>query len=352
MVVDRITLAEIDSVPSRPPDDDPHSWRPRSLVDLGLNAIEPPSIGGGLMYVAGRHIVSGEPESLKTWYAAVVAAEQIIAMQSVIWLDFEMGPRPMYERLAALGLTDEQIRDLFLYIEPTEALSADIRPEFEALLAVHKPSVAVIDSTTPALELHGFDPNKGQDIEAFRRHIIEPLRRCGAAVLMLDHLVKAKDNRGRFTIGSERKLGISEVHVSLQTIAPFGRGKTGRASITVHKDRHGHLARGKCAELELRSDAEERVTWNVRFIESAIKADEWKPTGQMERISMYLERCADPVSKNTVLDAIRGKTDYTREAIDWLIRDGYVEVVPGPRNSQLLRSLRPYREDLDGSGTA
>jgi len=277
----------------------------------------------------------------------VLCVLEILAGRVVLWLDFEMGRRIMYERLSALGLTDDQITGGFLYLEPTEPLTANLRPDFELLLAVHKPSIAVIDSSTPALEMHGFDPNIGRDIEGFQRALIRPLRECGAAILQIDHLVKAKDTRGRFTVGSERKLGVADVHLSFQTFAPFGRGKTGKASITVLKDRLGHLPRGKCAELVLVSSPEsERITWEIRWTEGeSDPMGGFRPTFLMERVSVHLEHCADLVSRNTVLDAVKGKDAAVRQAMDVLIHEGYVEAERGPRNAQLLRSHKPYRDE-------
>lgn len=343
----RVALAEVESIPSLLRPEDRDSWRPVDLVRFGLNPPDLPTISE-LVYPGGRHIVSGEPESLKTWFALVVCVERILAGESVLWFDFEMGPRAMYERLTGLGLVDEQVSEGFRYVEPADPLTDDRRVEIETMCAVDRPAVAVIDSSTPALELLGLDPNAARDIEVFQRALISPLRRSGAAVIQLDHLVKAKEGRGRYPTGSERKLGVADVHLSFKTIAPFGRGKTGRAAITVHKDRHGHLPRGTCAELELRSDPDERVTWDLRFTEGASDPlGTFRPTCLMERVSRYLESCTDLVSRNTVLSDVAGKDSGKRQAIDCLIREGFVESEPGSRNAQLLRSAKPYREAFE-----
>jgi hypothetical protein len=142
------------------------------------------------------------------------------------------------------------------------------------------------------------------------------------------------------------------VHLSLQTFCPFGRGKTGKASITVHKDRHGHLPRGKCAEVELASDADTgSVTWQIRFTDGPSNPmGAFRPTVLMERVSIYLETCTAPVSRNTVLGDVHGKDTAVRQAMDRLIEEGHVAPESGPRNAQLLRSIRPFREaDAPGS---
>jgi hypothetical protein len=67
----------------------------------------------------------------------------------------------------------------------------------------------------------------------------------------------------------------------------------------------------------------------------------------MKRCSRYLEACTEPVSRNTVENSVRGKRDAVRDGLDRLIEEGYVEATPGPRNAQLLRSARPFREASD-----
>src|SRR5262249_19659848 len=161
--------------------------------------------------------ISGETEVCKSWLALILCVEEILAGRTGLWLDFEMGRRQMLERLQALGLVDEQIRDQFVYLEPTEPLRDDLQPELEAMRAVVRPSIAVIDSNTPALALHGLDPIKGNDIDTGQRLLVAPLLAQGAAVLQLDHLPKAKDGRGRYAIGSERKISACDVHLSLET---------------------------------------------------------------------------------------------------------------------------------------
>jgi hypothetical protein len=71
----------------------------------------------------------------------------------------------------------------------------------------------------------------------------------------------------------------------------------------------------------------------------------------MERVSIYLELCTDPpVSRNTVLSAVNGKEAGVRQAMDVLIHEGYVTAERGPRNAQLLRSIKTYRDETRVSG--
>src|SRR5687768_6675613 len=66
-------------------------------------------------------------------------------------------------------------------------------------------------------------------------------RRVGAAVLMLDHVTKSREGRGRFAFGSQHKLASGDVGFLLEARQPAGIGRTGRTSILISKDRHGAL---------------------------------------------------------------------------------------------------------------
>jgi hypothetical protein len=202
-----------------------HSWQPVDLIGSAAAPPEPPTLAD-LAYPGRRHVYSGEPESLKSWAALVLAVEEIRKGESVLYVDLEMGRAEMLERLRDLGLSDDEIESRFLYVEPSEPLGDPaIRADVEALLQSCRPSLIVVDAFTPALELHGCDANSGTDIARFYRGIIELLRACGAAVLLLDHVTKSPGSRGKFSIGSERKIGGADVHLAFEVVRPFGRGE-------------------------------------------------------------------------------------------------------------------------------
>jgi hypothetical protein len=256
----------------------------------------------------------------------------------------------MLERLRDLGLTDEEIASL-LYLTPSEPLTdAQVRADVDALLGEPpRPSLVIIDAFTGALELHRLDPNSGVEVERFYRTVVSPLQAHGAAVVILDHVPKNKDARGKFSIASERKLGGADVHLGFEIVRPFGRGRNGLAKIVTHKDRPGHLPRPKAAELELSSNPETGlVTWDIRPADDAAE-EPFRPTRLMEKVSLYVAAHVDeePPSRNAVEEHVTGKRDFVRQAINVLVGEKYLAEEEGPRNARLLRSLKPYREAND-----
>src|SRR6266849_10036469 len=178
-----------------------HSWMPIDLVVLGQAPPEPPTLGG-IVYPGRRHIWSGEPEALKTWLALCVAAEEVRAGNSVVYIDFENGARDILARLRGLGLADAQISGHFVYMNPHESIksaSADV----QTLLVQRRPSLAFVDAFASACELHSLDDNSTRDVETFYRTVVDPLRAHGAGVVILDHPAKNAETRGRWAIGSQ-----------------------------------------------------------------------------------------------------------------------------------------------------
>jgi len=326
---------------------EPHSWTPIDLVATANEPPEPATIGG-IAYPGRRHVYSGEPETLKSWAALVLCVEEIRAGRTVLYIDFnEMGGRDVLERLRALGLTDEEIRERFIYLEPHEAMTDPaVLADVAALVRDRNPSLVVLDAFTGALETHRLDPASGVEVQRFYSTVIDPLRAGGAGVLALDHLKKDPTSRGKFSIGSERKIGACDVHLGFEAVKPFGRGRSGLARIVVHKDRPGYLARPKCAELALTSDPETGcVTWTLTPSEPA-PADErpFRPTFLMERVSRHVEHAGEVQGRNALQRAVKGNAGALRQAIELLVAEKHLAESEGPRNAKPLTSLRPYRE--------
>lgn len=62
------------------------------------------------------------------------------------------------------------------------------------------------------------------------------------------------------------------------------------------------------------------------------------------RVSRYLEQLAGtPIPTSRLVNNIGGYRDATRRALQRLEDEGYLTVTPGPRNSRLCTSRRPFR---------
>lgn len=319
-----------------PPTD---SWTP---VDLNTLPDQPPirpTLGGtNLIYPGKRHVFSGAPESAKTLAAYCILITVARQGQTGILIDFEMGAYDARQRLRELGATPNEISRI-LYLEPDTPAT----PERIAQLVAHQPALCVIDAAAGAYTLHGLDDNKRGDVERLSQLYVGIFWRNRISTILIDHVVKSAEDRGRFVIGSERKLGGADVHLGFDTITAVSRGTSGRYKVTTHKDRGGYLRRGHLADLHLDSDPDTNlITW--KFTEPQPDAGH-RPTHLMEKTSRYLELQTESVTRNTITTNIKGNRDYVRLAIDALIREGFATETDGPRNAKLIASRRAYREN-------
>jgi hypothetical protein len=316
------------------------SWEPLNLRHLDDQPSVEPTLCG-LIYLGGtRHAFTGPPESAKTIAAHAVALEHIRADGTVLLVDLEMGARDTRDRLREMGATDDEL-DRLVYVEPDMPAHPDTVAELIDRFPVQ---LAVVDAAAGAYSLHGLDDNRRGDVEKFAELLITPLRSRGISTIVIDHVVKKPGDRGGWAIGSERKLGFADVSLGFSATTPFGRGREGLVRIRTNKDRAGHLLRPAAAELVLRSDPETHaISWEFREpLEQEGEGEAFRPTGLMERVSVFLEKQTEPVSRRTIETNVKGKTDYVRRAIDYLVRDGFAAQTDGPYNP--LRSVRPFRE--------
>jgi hypothetical protein len=240
-----------------------------------------------LLYPGKRVVLSGETESLKTWFALILCKAEIDAGYPVGWADVDaMGKSAIRDRLRSLGVTDSAISQHFFFFEPDKRLGGDDLAFIVGLVEIRGIRLFVIDSFNPMLGLHGLDPASTIEVEKFWTTVATPICKAGAAVTLIDHVVKNADNRGKYSYGSERKASGAIVHIGFKPLESFGRGKTGRTVLTVHKDRPGFLPRPTVGVLELDSDGE-NVTYSLTQDRSRV-TDKFRPTFLMQRVSEYL----------------------------------------------------------------
>jgi hypothetical protein len=315
---------------------------PVDIVAAGAEPPAPPAILG-LFYPGLNHVVSGEPEAMKTWLLLAAAADELETGRGVIWVDGDdVGPGALLERLRLLGTSDEKIASLFTYIRPDDPIGPHMPTVLNAVRS-RRCRLAVMDGFNPLLVLHGLDPNSGVDVERFYG-LVDPIRKENVALVLTDNVSKSRETRGAWAIGSERKKSKAEVHLGMTRLVPLVRGGTGKAKVAVHKDRPGHLER-PCPGVFV-VEAGEVFSWRIQPDDSHDEQGEFRPTALMAKVSWFLQSQWDkPQSRNQIEEAKLGKRDYVRQAIDRLIVEGYATEFEGPRNARLVRLERPFNEN-------
>jgi hypothetical protein len=332
-------------------------WEPIDLAAVlrGEQVTPAPSVfersdGIRLLYPGRINALIGETESGKTWVAMAIVAQELNAGRHVIYADFEDGPESAVERLRSLGVGVEAIADHLTYLNPggrfDELAQAVVA---EAIELRGAPSLAIIDGVTEAMSDIGLDPMSGTDVALYYASSPRWLARTGAAVVLVDHVTKSHESRGRWAIGSERKLsGLDGAAYGLESLTPFGRGKTGLVKVTVAKDRCGHIRQhvggaGVITMVELKSWPDDGVTASFDPPEAAMDGP-FRPTHFMTKLSEAIVQNPGLTTK-ALHGAVTGKTETKTLALELLVSEGYVERRKGHRGSLLHHSLRAFGSD-------
>lgn len=346
-----------------PTDDTDTSWAPLDLTTV-FDGDGPPAPamltrddGLCLLYAGKVHAFNAESESGKSWLALWAAAERLLAGEHVLYLDFEDDAQAIVGRLQALGLTRADIEGRFHYLRPADRIDAVATATLERLLVDHRPTLAIVDGVTEVMAQNGWSINDNDDVAQFLLALPRRIARHGAAVVLIDHVTKDKEGRGRFALGAQHKLaGIDGAAYTLEVTQPFGIGRDGTARINVTKDRPGHVRGGSLegrfvGELRVQSLPEGAVhlSLSARSHGSGAPA-RTRPTNLMEQVSKAVkeqnEAGIEP-TKNALASEIQSAKKNVLAAIAQLVEEHFLQVVHGPNNAQMLRSLRPYRQAMD-----
>lgn len=353
----------------------PASWAPIDLTDIvgGTHVVEVPAgmprvDGAGLLYPGRVHSFHGESESGKSLVAQAEAARILADPDAgrVLYVDWEADQVAVVGRLLALGAPDKAALDRLDYIRPEAAPYAlpEEREAWAALLA-QRYDLAVLDGVTEALVTSGGATKDNDEITKWVRAVPRRIaQRTGAAVVLIDHVSKDTEGRGRFAIGGQAKMAaLDGAAYVVEIVEALGRGLRGAVTLRVAKDRPGGV-RPNCGPYRKSDRTQEaaRVIVDSTFGEFIVvtiqpprqKVDEggpgggeFRPTLLMERASMFLEGRIGASSTRVVLAGVSGKEKAVTEALRILAAEGWITSEAGARGAILHESLRPYRQVTD-----
>lgn len=311
--------------------------------------------GAALVYPGRVHWLSGEPEALKSWFGVLGCAQVLHDGGQVVYIDFEDGPGGMTARLLDLGVPAGAIDARFHYVQPDSALGYARRAALGSMVAAS--DLLIIDACTESLAQQGLSSKDDTDIARWLELLPRWAARLGPAVVVVDHVVKDAESRGRWATGSQHKLsGLDGVAYALESVHPGGRGLTGRSRLFVSKDRHGQV-RGPLTVPtaghrhwagDLVVDSSGPMLEAVIHPPSVI-AEGFKPTVLMTRISEALVAAGRPLTTREVEDRVIGKATNKRHALAALVDDGHVTVQNGSHNSKQHVLVKPYPDPEERS---
>jgi len=319
------------------------SWQPVDIEPVldGTWQSSQPTVGRrtdgkGILYPGKTHTGIGETEAGKGWFAPSLAVDEMADGNHVVYVDFEDDEGGVVGRLLTMGISPRTIEDHFRYIHPEHPLTGRHLEEFLAVLHDTKPTLATLDGVTEAMTLHGLNPLDNVDIARFDSTVVKHFTTTGAAELSLDHVTKDRDGRGKYALGGVHKLNIvSGAGYILDNRNPFGIGIKGVSTVRIAKDRPGQLRANAATgsnnlhwygDLVVDSSGDDLA--EVCIYPPIQQGEEFRPTIYMARIMEELTKRGELKSQNLVETAVRGKATVIREALRWLILDGYVTDKP------------------------
>jgi hypothetical protein len=337
----RLGLHDFNTIPAKLAHELTDSWQPYYLSGVEDTETQPPSLGHNLIYPGLRHIFSGPPESAKTLvaYSAAIDIIRNHPDRHIILMDFEMGPKAAKRRWRYAGATNHQLDNNILYLAPDTTAKLE---RIEILVALN-PILVIIDAAAGAFDNEDLDDNKRSDAERWRKTYVDPFFDNGIATLVIDHVVKNTESRGKYVIGSERKIGGGEVHIGFDTLKPLNRGGTGIYKMVLHRDREGHFTRGHFCDVYVTSDPQtHNLTCEFKPVEHPDDGTAQLPTELMQRVSAYLEKQTEPVSRNQILINVKGNDHYIKTAIDALVTLDYAAETAGKNRARQYHTTRPF----------
>ena len=226
------------------------SWEPIDLDGYfdGLFTLQEATLlkrtdGQGLLYPGKVHSFYGESESGKSWLAQIAAAEVVKSYQKVVYIDFESDAVDIANRLKILGVTKPEAMQYFRYIRPERKVIPD-DPAWLALVEEGSATLIIIDGVTEALTMWEKATKENDDITEWMRKFPRALAKSGAAVVLIDHITKNPETRGRFALGGQAKLAtIDGAAYLIEPIKNLAPGGAGALTVRVTKDRPGSVRR-------------------------------------------------------------------------------------------------------------
>lgn len=348
------------------------TWAPvdlTALLDGDYEPVKPDRMmrtdGNGLIYSGMLHSFHGESESGKSLVLLWEAAITMNNGEDVLWIDFDSDAAENVGRLLAFGVEKAIIKDHFHYVRPEMGPkgSDGFRGMFGKTYGL-----AVIDGVTDAVMLlTGEGTSKGdpnQSFTYFSRRLPKRLAKMtGAAVVMIDHVTKDTQNRGRFAIGAQAKMSqLSGAAYLVEITEVFGRGMRGEIKLSVGKDRPGgvrpHAGESQKGQLQevARVTVDDTGTHTILRINPQGQSDidpfegRTENVDDMRRVSTALIDRPNGLGIRQIMDVLKERGQGMRHAnvkaaLEALEAGGYVtckEIVNGKPSPYTL--IQPYGE--------
>lgn len=364
----------------------PSSWRFEDLTDLA-NGVELPPVptvfhredGIGLFYRGCVNDLHGEPGCGKSLLAQCAVAQELNLRNHVIYIDYEDNAKNVVKRLLLMGVKGEYIVRYLHYVRPSGKPSSptSIDGWRKTLDYAQQATLSIIDGVTSCLAYAGLDSNSGDDIAAWYNTMPRLIAAKGPAVVLIDHVIKNKESRGRYAGGSMQKLALIDgISYSVTMQRPVGKGVKGLIVISSGKDRiseieehcavnwssgGSHLREAARITIDSTDPNRMRVTIGIPnrmpHQDDEQRRELERPTGLMEKISRIIENSPEEPSQSEIIDLLKEDGSSARKttiltALSRLMEGEWVSSRSGRNNRSIYASVSPYRQMDDPKSDA
>lgn len=328
-----------------------------------------PSIGTiegtdrGWLYPGKSHSLSGEPGKGKTLLAQHTGFGFAEAGGGFLFLDYEKSWDAFLDRALLLGVSDDTASRVAYWSRPG-ALAGDKLETVIRFAVKFGLSFVVIDSVSRSMTAfgRGWSENSNDDVRAWYATAIDPMVQAGLTVLVIDHLSKPANERGwtpsRYAKGATDKLGVIDgAAFVLNTVEAFSAKQSGWAQLVGAKDNNGSMTEGEIvAEFHVSpagSDGVLGVSFRSAVPVKSAPDGEFRPTTLMAKVSAFLAKQEEPVSKSKVIKSVGGNESMCSRAVDVLAMEGFATVDDqGPGKAKLVSHVSTYTVALDAAPAA
>ena len=332
-----------------PPPPRPKQHLFADLASLWKNGLKPevPTIARvseelALFYAGRINEIHAEPGVGKTNVAMIAVILELLLGKDVIYLDPEDTPIGFLNRLVGLGfeLTDENIARIHYLHDPSpDDINAAIK---FAEANSEQISLVIYDGLAEGMAGEDLDEDKAGDVLKFLRKRLRPFAELGAAVVILDHVTKDANGRGRFSRGSGAKIGHYDgVTYSIRLVTAYSPTRAGRIELKVAKDRNGGIGPANFVVCDVVFSPNGDGTTLYEFIKPPDVA--MHSPQLLKKISDWLQRNPD-ASGRAVRDAMHSRDEDVDNALDYLVKNGFVQLIRAETKGEAhkYRLIRPY----------
>jgi len=363
----------------------------KNIISGNYTRIEPTilrrSDGNCLLYAGKLHWVSAPPEALKSFAMLLASVQEMQAGRPVAYVDYEDDASTICERLYKVAVgqqldnaeelamtwvagplyadgSRDESKALFHYIAAGRAF--DLKMRSLLLKAIKKGAQLItIDGCATALAYANLNENDNSDVNKWIS-TLWPLTNAGAAVVVIDHVVKnTQPGSGAFGARSPRGAGsklsaVSGAALMFSVLDAPSAFSDGKIEITIAKDRPGRIRVQKRSGKRLAgvlmsapmSDGREGIMLTIHAAEEVSQMAEQKRFDLVcaEHISKIVKELG-PISKTEIRKVLKERadakgtsgfrTETTVAAMKFLGDNGYVRMEKNERQEMLL-SLIPY----------